>query len=156
MAPPTAPAALASNTTCTCLLEPATAARQDERRRQWVAAIHKLLRRASARYPRSAGQRTVRWARRTSRPDDGAGGLVWCTKGNRPLSPYPRASLITPVTSQTLPCSCRTLASLSLADPSRPRFARPSLRDPSSKLVFSFYRRSDKVWRMTHPSTSAP
>ena len=93
-APPTAPAALAT-TTCTCLPALATAARQDERRRQRVAVIHKLLRRASARYPRSAGQRTVRWARRTSRPDDGAGGLVWCTKGNRPLSPYPRASLTT-------------------------------------------------------------
>ena len=56
-------------------------------------AILRELRPASAEYPGSAGQRTVRWARRASRTDGGVGGLVWCTKGNRPLSPYPRASL---------------------------------------------------------------
>ena len=46
-APPTAPAALAT-TTCTCLPALATAVRQDERRRQRVAAILQELRRASA------------------------------------------------------------------------------------------------------------
>ena len=75
-APPTAPAALAT-TTCTCLPALATAVRQDERRRQRVAAILQELRPASAEYPRSAGQRTVRWARRTSRLNGGAGG-GWC------------------------------------------------------------------------------
>ena len=29
----------------------------------------------------------------------------------------------------------------------------PCLSDPSSKLVSSFYRRSDEVWRMTLPTT---
>ena len=37
------------------------------------------------------------------------------------------------------------------ADALRPRFATPTSANPSPKLLFSSYRRSDKVWGMTPP-----
>jgi hypothetical protein len=93
-------------------------------------------------------------------PDGAVEGRYVGIKGSRPSTTtalsysHCRLTPAQPPT-QRLAAS-RTPAIPTSADALRPRFAAPTSADPSSKLVFFFYRSSDKVWRMTHPSTSPP
>ena len=96
---------------------------QQARTRGGVAAILRELRPALAENLEAPGNGQAGGQGELAGPGGELVGLMGCKEGNRPLLPYPRASLTTSRPRRHCPrCSCRIPANLTLADPSRPRF----------------------------------